>query len=106
MPSHSSQVSLSNNSFDVRPTRNFSVALFIGSDPLGFGDVAIEIVFGNLAFGAEPDIFETLRIADAFFEHADDVRAPADVGMDEAIDQLGRSGLSFGVEAVKGGLEA
>src|SRR5678815_2544016 len=101
MPSHSSQVSFNSSSFDFSPARNFSVALFMDRDPLGFGDVAVEIIFGNLAFGAEPDVFEALGVTDALFKHADDVRPPADMGMDEAIDQLGRAGLPFGVEPVK-----
>src|ERR1041385_6772834 len=106
MESHSSQVSFNSTSVDFSPARNFSVALFIDSNPLGFGDVAIEIVFGNLSFGAEPDIFKTLGVPDAFLKRADDVRPPADVGMDETIAQFRRARLPFGIEAVKRGLEA
>src|SRR5687768_7458227 len=71
-----------------------------------FVDVGIEIILGNFAFGREPDIFETFRVADAFFEHANDVRSPADVRMHEAVDKLWRSRLAFRIETVERSLEA
>jgi hypothetical protein len=49
-------------------------------------NVGIEIILGDLALGAKPNVFEALGVADAFFEDADDVRPAAYVRMDQGVD--------------------
>ena len=51
-------------------------------------DVVIQIVFGDLALRAEPNVFEALSVPDAFLENSDNVGAAADVGMDKRIDEF------------------
>ena len=69
-------------------------------------DVVINIVFGDFAFGGEPNIRKTFGVADTLFKDADDVGSAADMGVDQTIDELGRAGLAFGVKTVKSCLEA
>jgi hypothetical protein len=65
-----------------------------------------EIVLGDLAFGGEPNIGKTFGVTDTLFEDADDVGSAADMGVDQAIDELRRAGLAFGVKTIESRLEA
>src|ERR671923_415696 len=65
----------------------------------------IQVIFSYLALGGEPNVGETLGVANTFFEDADDIRPATDVGVHETINELGRTGLSLRVETVKRGLE-
>ena len=73
---------------------------------LSFGSIAIEIIFGDFPFGRKPNIGKTPGVTDTFLKNADDVRASADMRVDETIDQLGRAGLAFAVQTIEGRLEA